>query len=81
MSHPRRTVAGVVTFVVLLTHRGSYKGMVGPFAEEGDAAAWAGLNAPAAAGWSWAVEPLVDPDELAAHDAQVPPRPALRIVS
>lgn len=79
MSHPTRTVVDVATFVVLLTYRGAYKGMVGPFAEEDDAAAWAGLNAPVAKGWAWDVEPLVGPDELAAWEP--PARPPLRVVS
>ena len=71
----------MATFVVLLTYRGAYKGMVGPFAEDHDAAAWAALNAPAAEGWSWDVEPLVDPDHLAEHTPAPSARPALRIVS
>ena len=81
LSHPGRTVGGVTTFVVLLTYRGAYKGMVGPFADDDAAAAWAGLNAPAADGWSWDVEPLVDPEHLAGYAPPVATRPALRIVS
>lgn len=81
LSHPGRTVGGVTTFVVLLTYRGAYKGMVGPFAEDDAAAAWAGLNAPAAEGWTWDVEPLVGPEHLADYATPAPSRPALRIVS
>ncbi|HVM08320.1 MAG TPA: hypothetical protein VM345_07660 [Acidimicrobiales bacterium] len=69
----------MVTFTVVLSHRGSYKGMVGPFADEDTAVAWAGLNARASDGWAWDVEPLVDPDHLAAYEP--PARPHLRVVS
>ena len=52
------------SFVVVLTYRGSFKGMVGPFESDDDAAAWAGLSADVAAGWSWTIEPVVTPAAL-----------------
>ena len=69
----------MTSFVVVLSHRGAYKGMVGPFAEESDAEDWALFNAPASKGWTWELEPLVSTESLAAWSA--PARPALRVVS
>ena len=52
--------------MVVLTYRGTFKGMVGPFDGEDEAATWAAANAEAALGWSWTVDPVVSPAGLAA---------------
>lgn len=66
------------TYVVTLSFRGAYKGMVGPFPSEGDAEAWAAVNAESAQGWAWDVEPVVTPEALATYVPE--PRPFLRVV-
>ena len=79
LSHLRLTVRKVVTFVVILSYRGVYKGLVGPFDDEAAAEAWAFDNADAQTGWAWEIDPVVTPERLAAYEP--PPRPLLRVVS
>ena len=58
-------------FVVTLSYRAQYKGMVGPFADEMHAEAWAAANAPVTDGWTFEVEPVVTPAALVAVDASL----------
>lgn len=73
---------GALSWVVVLAVAGAERGMVGPFASEGEAGAWAVDAVAGEARWTWRCEPVVSPAVLPESPAarRPPPRPALTVV-
>lgn len=73
---------GALSWVVVLAVAGVERGMVGPFASEGEAGAWAVEAVAGEARWTWRCEPVVSQAALPGVPAarRSPPRPAFTVV-